>query len=365
MNRMNRYLVPKTGWQFLDLAKAYGLGIVVRTLSKEAVIADTGSYYEIRSRNELDFSKLSKIEGYLGKDIEEWANVLGTLKSKDREGIRKDMEEFLTDEDRIKRIFEHKLDGGTVLIDNLTGKSVTLPQSLELGASKGIRVEIPKAIREKRGEIVPASLRESQVKIPAEELYLAVLGAINISVWKGSKEYVVAVYPLPLDTRVEDIYAIKHRLKESVKGFHRAGYFSTVARIAVRLVKEEKELMRGGSFLPKIGGILYGVMMRTGNQPKPFTSGLFPLDFLHSLVETLEGEEAIDKWTEILDRTSYIKGYEDIAMALSKFIAEPTLENYYSYIRLHLRNELRSNSIKFGSYDADSLLEVLKNVEVS
>lgn len=350
---MNRYLVPKTGWQFLDLAKAYGIGIVVHVLSKEAIIDDTGSYYEIQSRNELDFSKLSKIEGYLGKDIEEWANVLATLGSKAQENIRKKIQEFFMDEDRMKRIFEHKLDERTVLIDNLNGKSVTLPQSLELGASKGIR------------RAVLNSYLESQVKIPAEELYLAVLGAINISVWKGSKDYVVAVYPLPLETRVGDIYEIKHKLNESVKGFHRAGYFSTVARIAVRLVKEEKELTRGGSFLPKIGGILYGVMMRTGNQPKPFTSGLFPLDFLHSLIGTLEGEEAIDKWIDILDRTSYLKGYEDIAMALSKFIAEPTPENYYSYIRLHLRNELRLNSIKFGSYDADSLLEVLKNVEVS
>ncbi|WP_297436900.1 hypothetical protein [Thermococcus sp.] len=350
---MNRYLVPKTGWQFLDLAKAYGLGIVIHTLSKEAIIADRGSYYEIRSKNEPDFSELPKIRGYLGEDIDEWGHILTTLGSRAREGVKKAMKEFLTDENRIMRIFEHKLDEKTVSVDNFNGKSVTLPQSLELGASKGIR------------KAVLSSYSESQVKIPAEEFYLAVLGAINISVWKGSKDYLVAGYPLPLDTRVEDVYTIKHRLKESVKGFHRAGYFSTVARIAVRLVKEEKELMRGGSFLPKIGGILYGVMMRTGNQPKPFTSGLFPLDSLHSLVETLEGEEAIDKWIEILDRTSYIKGYEDIAMALSKFIAEPTLENYYPYIRLHLRNELRSNSIKFGSYDADSLLEVLKNVEVS
>ena len=340
---MNRYLVPKTGWQFLDLAKAYGLGIVVHTLSKEAIIADTGSYYEIRSKNEPDFSELPKIRGYLGEDIDEWGNVLATLSKARIKTLRRDMVEFFTNEDNIKQVLRLKLNG----------KSVTLPQSLELGASKGIR------------KAVLSSYSESQVKIPAEEFYLAVLGAINISVWKGSKDYLVAVYPLPLDTRVEDVYTIKHRLKESVKGFHRAGYFSTVARIAVRLVKEEKELMRGGSFLPKIGGILYGVMLRTGNQPKPFTSGLFPLDFLHSLVETLKGEEAIDKWIEILDRTSYIKGYEDIAMALSKFIAEPTLENYYSYIRLHLRNELRSNSIKFGSYDADSLLEVLKNAEVS
>ncbi|WP_148882544.1 hypothetical protein [Thermococcus aciditolerans] len=340
---MNRYLVPKTGWQFLDLAKAYGLGIVVHTLSKGAIIADTGSYYEIRSKNEPDFSELPKIRGYLGEDIDEWGNVLATLSKARIKTLREDMVEFFTNEDNIEQVLRLKLNG----------KSVTLPQSLELGASKGIR------------KAVLSSYSESQVKIPAEEFYLAVLGAINISVWKGSKDYVVAVYPLPLDTRVGDVYDIKHKLKKSVKGFHRAGYFSTVARIAVRLVKEEKELMRGGSFLPKIGGILYGVMMRTGNQPKPFTSGLFPLDFLHSLIGTLEGEEAIDKWIEILDRTSYIKGYEDIAMALSKFIAEPTLENYYSYIRLHLRNELRSNSIKFGSYDADSLLEVLKNVEVS
>lgn len=341
---MNRYLVPKTGWQFLDLAKAYGLGIVIHTLSKkEAILADKGSYYEVRSKNEPDFSELPEITRYLGEDIEEWRNVLATLSRARIRTLREDMMGFFTDEDNIKRVLQLEL----------SGKSVTLPQSLELGASKGIR------------RAVLSSYTESQVKIPAEEFYLAVLGAINVSVWKDSRDYSVAVYPLPRDTMISDILEIKSKLKGSVKVFHRAGYFSTVARIAVRLVKEEKELTRGSSFLPKIGGLLYGVMLRTGNQPKPFTSGLFPLDFLHSLAETLEGEETIAKWIEILDKTSYIKGYEDIAMALSKFIAEPTLEKYNSYIQLHLRNELRSNSIKFGSYDADSLLEVLKNVEVS
>lgn len=340
---MNRYLVPKTGWQFLDLAKAYGLGIVVYTLSKEAILADKGSYYEVRSKNEPDFSELPEITRYLGEDIEEWRNVLATLSRARIRTLREDMMGFFTDEDNIKRVLQLEL----------SGKSVTLPQSLELGASKGIR------------RAVLSSYTESQVKIPAEEFYLAVLGAINVSIWRVSRDYSVAVYPLPRNTMIRHILDIKSKLKDSVKGFHRAGYFSTVARIAVRLVKEEKELTRGSSFLPKIGGLLYGVMLRTGNQPKPFTSGLFPLDFLHSLAETLEGEETIAKWIEILDKTSYIKGYEDIAMALSKFIAEPTLEKYNSYIRLHLRNELRSNSIKFGSYDADSLLEVLKNVEVS
>jgi len=338
---MNRYLVLKQGWQFLDLAKAYGVGTITYALSGDAEISDAGAYYEVRTQKELDFSRIPKIQEYLGDDLEEWGYALATLNKAKVEKLKQEIRKFFSDENNVRKL----------LSGHLGGKSVTLPQSLELAASKGIR------------KAVPSSYSEDQVKILQEEFYLAVLGAINVSLWKYSKEYWVAVYPLPSNTKIRHIYTIRSKLKDSVKGFHRAGYFATVAYIAARLVKEEKALRNGGKFSPKIGGLLYGVMMKTGNQPKPFTSGLFPLELLHTIV--VSNEDTLDMWLKIFEFTSFKKGYEDLALSLAKFIAEPTLDNYYSYARLHLRNELRKESLKFGVYDADSLLEVLKHVEVS
>lgn len=340
---MTRYLVPKQGWQFLDLAKAYGIGVIVYALSGDAEVSGAGPYYEVKTQKELDFSRIAKIQKYLGDDLEEWNYVLGTFSRAKVEKLKQDIRKFFSDENNVKRLLNW----------HLGGELVTLPQSLELAASKGIR------------KAVPSSYSEDQVKILQDEFYLAVLGAINVSVWKYSKEkkYWVTVYPLPSNTRIRHIQDIRSKLKDSVKGFHRAGYLATVAYIATRLVKEEKTLSKGRKFSPKIGGLFYGVMMKTGNQPKPFTSGLFPLELLHTVVAS--NEDALDMWLKIFEFTSFKKGYEDLALSLAKFIAEPTLDNYYFYARLHLRNELRKEGLKFGAYNEDSLLEVLKNVEVS
>lgn len=337
---MNRFLVPKSGWQFLDLAKAYGIGILVYALSGDGEISDVGACYEIKTQKDLDFSNMPRIHKYLEDNLEDWNYVLTTLSKAKVEKLKQAIKEFFADENNVENI----------LNGHFGGKLVTLPQSLELGASKGIR------------KVIPSSYSEEQIKIPQDEFYLGVLGAINTSLWKYSNEYWVVVNPLPSKTKIKHIYEIKLRLKDSIKGFHKAGYFATIAYIATKMVKEEKALANGGKFSPKIDGILYGVMIKTGNQPKPFTSGLFPFDFIHATVTY--NEDVLDMWLKIFELTAFKKGYEDIAIALSKFISEPTLDNYYTYIRLHLRNELRRESLKFGVYDLESLLEVLKNVEV-
>jgi len=65
---MNRYFLPKTGWEFFDVTRAYGVGIIVHALSGDAVVSDMGGFYLIESRRELDFERIDNIHRFLGND---------------------------------------------------------------------------------------------------------------------------------------------------------------------------------------------------------------------------------------------------------------------------------------------------------
>lgn len=130
------------------------------------------------------------------------------------------------------------------------------------------------------------------------------------------------------------------------------------------MVLEEIRVKDSGKFAPKFASLLYGIMTKTGNQYKPLTGGIFPLDFLYQIAESIKGEEALNKWKDIFERTAYRKGYEGIPMALAEFIANPNLLNYERYIKLHLRNDLNDNRLKFGKYEYKILKEVMNFVRV-
>jgi hypothetical protein len=170
--------------------------------------------------------------------------------------------------------------------------------------------------------------------------------------------------PTPLRTRISHFLEIYKRLNEAIRRFHRAGWFPTIAQIAVNLVLEEIRAGSGGKFAPKFGSLMYGIMSRTGNQWKPLTGGIFPLDFLHQIAESGDVRDVLSKWRSIFEWTAFRKGYEDTPTVLAEFIANPSLINYERYIRLHLRNELDENRMKFGSYEKKILGEVMNYVRV-
>ena len=49
---MNRYFLPKTGWEFFDVSRAYGVVIIVHALSGDAIVSDMGGFYLIESKRE-------------------------------------------------------------------------------------------------------------------------------------------------------------------------------------------------------------------------------------------------------------------------------------------------------------------------
>lgn len=359
---MSQYFLTKTGWQFFDVSRAYGLGIILDTLADDAVVSDRGAFYYIRAKNNPDFNKIDTITTFLGND-QNWNWCLQTLTGKDkksgkgkREIKREEVIMFLTDKDNVMGLLEKF---SKIRSPSTIGRgSETLYQSMELAATKGVRESILKSYSE-----------GSNVPIHKDDFCLSILGHLNFNVRKKLREnnrdkLLISVIPTPLNTKIGDVLEIYKMINEAVKGVHRAGWFPSVAHIAVNLVFEEIEVKKGGKFSPQFGSLIYGIMTKTGNQWKPFTGGIFPLDFLHQIAKSNEAKTILNTWKKIFDWTAFRKGYEDIATALAEFIGNPTLTTYERYVKLYLRNELSKDRIKFGSYEKEILGEVISNVGI-
>ncbi|WP_202319124.1 hypothetical protein [Archaeoglobus neptunius] len=350
---MNRYFLPKTGWEFFDVSRAYGVGIIVHVLSGDAVVSDMGGFYLIESRRELNFERLDQIHRFLGDD-QAWNWTFLTIGSGQREKTKKKVVELLENIEKIRNTL-NSLKELKSPVSIGSGKE-TLYQPMELAATKGIRDEILLKKQYSEG---------SSVKVSIDDFSMSVLGHINATIRKFSNMGMVFAVPTPTRTRVLHLVdEIKKRIDDSVKGLHRAGWFPSLAQIAINLVLEELRVKEGGKFSPKFGFLIYGVMTKTGTQWKPLTGGIFPLDFLHQIAESNEAKNVLNKWKDIFEWTAFRKGYEDLPTALAEFIANPNLPNYERYIRLHLRNELNKDRIKFGSYEKKVLEEVVNFVGV-
>jgi hypothetical protein len=245
--------------------------------------------------------------------------------------------------------------------ENLNSPSIigtdkqTLYQTMDLAATKGIRNEILLKKNYSDG---------TNIKISDKDFALSLLGHINFTIKKFSDFGLILVAPTPLKTELKNVRQIYANLKGNVKVAHKAGWFPTITQIAINLVSEEIMVKDGGKFAPKFGSLIYSIMRKTGNQWKPSTGGIFPLDFLHQIADSDNAINILNKWKKIFGWTSRKNGHEDLPTSLAEFIANPNLFNYQRYVNFHLRNEIDKDNIKFGDYKKEDFLEVMKNVGI-
>jgi len=102
---MNRYFLPKTGWEFFDVSRAYGVGIIVHVLSGDAVVSDMGGFYLIESKRELNFERIDQIHRFLGND-QAWTWTFLTIGSGQREKTKKKVVELLENAENVRNILD-------------------------------------------------------------------------------------------------------------------------------------------------------------------------------------------------------------------------------------------------------------------
>jgi len=350
---MNHYFLSKTGWDFFDLSKAYGLGIIMHALSGDAVVSDMGGFYLIKTKKEPEIENTDNILRFLGNE-EAFDRTLLTIGAALREKKKKEVQEFLKNSQNVQKIVDDAKElNCTMVMGN--GKE-TLYQPMDLAATKGFRDNI----------LLKRYSEGDPVKISMDDFSLSLLGHLNASIRKKSNLGSVFVIPTPLETRILHLVdEINLKINKSVKSLHRAGWLPTVAQIAINLTLEEIRIQKGNKFSPKFGSLVFGVMTkRTRNQPKPLSTGIFSIDLLNDLAETNKGVYILNKWKEIFEMTAFRKGYEDLPASLTEYISNPNLLNYERYISLHLRNDINKDRWKFGSYENEGLMEVMKHVEI-
>jgi len=122
-----------------------------------------------------------------------------------------------------------------------------------------------------------------------------------------------------------------------------------------------KEISLQKTRIVKFSNLVFGVMVGSGQQRKPYGGGAYPLDFLHKVIDSTEkAPEIFDRWVKIFKLTNQ-SGYEDLAMALSEFITYPSEGTLEKYLKTHLRIFLNKKA-KPELYEYDTIKEVIKNV---
>ncbi|MEM1874845.1 MAG: hypothetical protein QXP51_04570, partial [Candidatus Hadarchaeales archaeon] len=107
--------------------------------------------------------------------------------------------------------------------------------------------------------------------------------------------------------------------------------------------------------------IVFNIMRKTGQQPKPAGGGRYELEFLKSIASEEKGRDALNTMDEVFNM-GFVKGIkQDMASALADFILHPTLENLQRYEDLHLRAHLKREKVPY--WNERSWTEVMKHVQ--
>jgi hypothetical protein len=351
------YYVVKSGMQMYDLSRAYGLGLVLQTLSSSVVrVKDFGCYYFVDAQKEYDLKKIKNLARLLPEESDKkWDYLLLTLKKEKRIRKIEKVKRLVIDEEIISTILnKFKSIKQPEFFDSERKGSETLYQSLDLSATKGFREKI-KGVVYREG---------SQLYVPKEDFLLSAIGHLNFTIWKWEKKtgqlIMVLFNPSPEGIQIgasPDARNITMRIEESLVA-HRAGVFPTLSYTAVLLAKEislQKER------IVKFSNLIFGVMVGSGQQRKPYGGGVYPLDFMYKIINSTEkSAEIFDQWIDIF-RLTNLQKYEDLALHLSEFITYPSGDTLEKYLKTHLRTFL-NKKIKPSLYEYDIIKEVIRNV---
>ncbi|MGC8850099.1 MAG: hypothetical protein ACP5QI_06465, partial [Candidatus Bathyarchaeia archaeon] len=224
----------------------------------------------------------------------------------------------------------------------------TLYQSLDVSASKGFR-------EEKRGAMYHEG---SQLQVDKYSWAIAVLGAVHFISWRKSPDFIVALVPDPIE-----IYLFEHReIHEEIDQEVICGISTTtaLAHYSVKLAIQKGK--RGRAPKVRYDSVIFNVMQKTGQQPKPGGGGKYSLSFLERLAGDSHGLKTLDELDRLFSVSRQAKGIrQDIALALSEFLMRPSLENLRRWESLYIRGHINEG---LYLWKRPLLEEILRNVEI-
>ncbi|MGC8793658.1 MAG: hypothetical protein ACP5U2_09745 [Bryobacteraceae bacterium] len=349
-----QYFVLKSGFEILDVCRAYGLAQVLHALARGTaapVISDAGQGFVIEMDPppaSMDPSGSDEWQAVFS--LNTWEHVFLTYKAKWTEQRDKVGVAF---ERRLKELLDK--DAGDLAV-NFDGPC-TLPGALEPGAFKGLK------------GLTARDYAEGPTSADELNWALACLGAVVAQRYRpqrvtgGKREFYVTL-PVPEKVRFSDFHAVRQLVYDKEVSYH--GVRGAVAHFSVLLADAVRDKAAGNPHFPlRFSGVLYFSMFRSGNQYKPAIGGAFQTGKLIAMA--LSGRSAVAdvfKTWDYLFRRGATTGAEDLADAATELIMAPSLDSYFRHARVFLRYIVDSNKkVKSENlYTEQGLMEVMNYV---
>ncbi len=338
-----RFIVNKTSLEMFDAFRAYGLASILTCEESIAHIHDAGHAYIVDLQGELPEDP----DPLLFEDAEGWARIFGTFR--ERKDTKKphpknDVKELLTkDYDKILKMHQK-----AEFMPNI-GRQVedgrTLYQSLDVSASKGYR--------EGKRDVYHEG---TQLEVDKHSWAIACIGAARSGVWRYDESFIISLVPNPSEVSLISHRTIQKDLDPKVCTIStNTALIHYAARLALLISKRRSDRLRYDS-------IIFNVMKKTGQQPKPGGGGRYRLTFLEELAKTPAGVSVIEEIEKKFPTSKHVRGFrQNLALVLADFLLSPSLETLRTLESVYIRGQING---ELYPWEKDQLGEVLKHVEI-
>lgn len=322
-----RFFVTKTGLDAFDVAKAWGLAMLLNVLTENEVrLQDAGLAFIVEPQchipSNAQLSGLSWRILFAEEDME-WKRVFITQPGRQEEQkqkVRKTLEgkwqSLLEDLQRPDNLVE-------------IGKGENLPGGLEPSAFKGLR------------HVTKARYGEGQLPVPDEHWALACLGMATCGTYRYPREAGqskwLALLPVPQDIRFNYFRDVRDLMRHS--GLRYESVQNAAAHYAVQLAKQlRKRAAACGSLQDLFSAILYFTLFGAGQQTKPSQGSQLNLaPLMEAIQRDPHGTEAMLKWFDFCFRLGATEGAEDLALAATELVMRWDLDAYERLISVLAR----------------------------
>lgn len=347
------YVIVKSGLQIFDTARAYGLAQLLQVLTEgesSPTISDHGAIFLLSLPTTPRGAAMNNSDLWRAVfDDDNWQRIFLTYKgawSSQRDTVRRTLESHWPD-----ILSKAKADGLTVSFD---GK-FALPGPLEPAGFKGLK------------GLTAGSYSEGQTAVDACNWTLACLGGAIAQRYKiqkapGNKwEYYVTL-PVPEEVRFSDFHEVRRLVYD--KGLSYNGVRNAAAHFSLLLANAIREKSQGNPNFPaRFSTVHYFLLFQVGQQFKPSTGGAINIS---KLVEIATSDpqtalEMFETWDYMFRRGS-AQGGEDLSLAITELVINPSLETFYHHARIFNRYIVdRSKGVKQEHlYTETTLQEVMR-----
>lgn len=327
-----QFFVTKTGLDAFDVARAWGLAVLINVLTEDEVELSNADWAFIVSPTKPapegpDFKGLGWRTLFAAEDVQ-WERVFMTqgewekLRNEVRQALEKGWRQLAS---------ELKRPNNTVNFGQGRGK---VRGGLEPSAFKGLRHES----KARYGEYPFPS-------VPEEHWALAYLGMATCGVYhrvyrfsrEAGQEKWLALLPIPQIVRFNYFRDVQELMRFPPVGYQ--GVQNAAAHYAVQLAEQlRKQAARWGSLQDKFAAVFYFTLFGAGQQTKPAQGSQLNLSpLMDAIHRDPHGTEPMLNWLDYCLRLGATEGAADLALAATELVMRWDLDAFEMLVRVLIR----------------------------